>query len=443
MVTTEKTLSLVANFETVKDILSLTGPESLKDVRAAALAKFAAVGIPTTRDEEFKYLPLNRLRETEYQPAYGSTLSEEDLAELPLAKLDGPYLTLVNGEFAPELSNISGLPNGVRVMALSEALGQHEGLVTRVLGKVATHEGKLGSTNDERFTHLNTAYLSEGVYVFVAKGVMVEPTIHLRFITRADHGAIAVHPRVVIELESGAAAKVIESYHGLGGESFTNVVHEIMLGEAANLEYVKAQTEGASTIHISNIYVDQKADSVFTSNQVSFGAAISRTDLNVFGDGEHTETSLNGAYLGQGEQLVDNHTRIDHAKPNCHSFEVYKGILDDRSVGVFNGKIFVYEDAQKTDAKQTNQALLLSANATINTKPQLEIFADDVKCTHGATVGQIREDALFYLRSRGIPEMEARGLLVYAFAAEVLEKISVDFVREALEAELYRRLNRD
>ena len=443
MLITDKPHSLVSNFEAVRELLGLTGPESLRAVREAALAKFAESGIPTTRDEEFKYLPLNRLRETEYVPSYGATLSEDDLKSMPLSVIDGPCLTIVNGEFAPELSNVSGLPNGVRVMALSEALEQHEGLVMRLLGKIASHEGKLGTTNDERFTHLNTAYMAEGVYVFVAKGVMVEPTIHLRFITQADHGAIAVHPRVVIELEEGASAKIVESYHGLGGESFTNVVHEVALGANANLEYAKSQTESGSTIHIANQYVDQKSSSVFTSNQVAFGAAISRTDLNVFVDGEHTETSLNGAFLGQGEQIIDNHTRIDHAKPNCHSFEVYKGILDDRSVGVFNGKIFVYEDAQKTDAKQTNQALLLSANATINTKPQLEIFADDVKCTHGATVGQIREDALFYLRSRGIPEMDARGLLVYAFAAEVLEKISMDVVREALEAELYRRLNRD
>lgn len=443
MLISDKPHSLISNFDQVRDVLGLTGPQALQSVREQAIAKFADAGIPTTRDEEFKYLPLNRLRETEYKPAYGATLSEGDLAELPLAKLDGPVLTLVNGEFAPELSNLSGLPDGVHVMALSEALADHEALVMRTLGKVATHQGKLGTTNDERFVHLNTAYLGEGAFVHVAKGAMVEPTIHLRFITLAEHGPIAVHPRVVIELEEGSSAKIVESFHGLGGESFTNEVHEISLGANANLEFIKSQTEGGSTVHIANHYVDQKGGSVFVSNQVQFGSAMSRTDLNVFVDGEHTETSLNGAYLGQGEQILDNHTRIDHAKPNCHSFEVYKGILDDRSVGVFNGKIFVYEDAQKTDAKQTNQALLLSPNATINTKPQLEIFADDVKCTHGATVGQIREDALFYLRTRGIPELEARGLLVYAFAAEVLEKISIDVVREALEAELYRRLNRD
>lgn len=443
MLITEKPHSLLSNFDLVRELLALNGPESLRAVREQALAKFAAVGIPTTRDEEFKYLPLNRLRETEYKPAYGATLSEGDLVGMPLIGLEGPVLTLVNGEFAPELSNVSGLPDGVHVMPLSGALADHEDRVMRTLTRVATHEGKLGTTNDERFTHLNTAYLGEGVFVFVGKGVMVEPTIHLRFITQADHGPIAVHSRVIIELEEGAAAKIVESYHGLGGESFTNEVHEISLGANANLEYIKSQTEGASTIHIANHYVDQKDGSVFTSNQVTFGSAIARTDLNVFVAGEHTETSLDGIYLGQGEQILDNHTRIDHAKPNCHSFEVYKGILDDRAVGVFNGKIFVYEDAQKTDAKQTNQALLLSPNATINTKPQLEIFADDVKCTHGATIGQLRDDALFYLRSRGIPEMEARGLLVYAFAAEVLEKISIDVVREALEAELYRRLNRD
>jgi Fe-S cluster assembly protein SufD len=188
--------------------------------------------------------------------------------------------------------------------------------------------------------------------------------------------------------------------------------------------------------------VHQEANSVYTSNSVGFGGQIVRNDLNVWLNGEHTETSLNGVAVGLGDQVVDNHTRIDHAMPNCHSFETYKTILGGRANGVFNGKIFVYKDAQKTDAKQTNQALLLSKRAAVNSKPQLEIFADDVKCTHGATVGQLREDALFYLRARGIPKKEAESLLVYAFAGEVIDKITIKEVREALEKVLFQTLRR-
>ncbi len=241
-------------------------------------------------------------------------------------------------------------------------------------------------------------------------------------------------------LGEGAQARLVESYVGLGGAAFVSPVTEVVLGRGAILEHTRFQQEDLETVHIATTAAHQAADSTFTHNNVNFGGRIARNDVNVWLDGEHTETSLNAANVGTGEQVIDNHTRIDHAKPNCHSFEVYKTILRDRATGVFNGKIFVYEDGQKTDAKQTNQAILLSPTAAMNTKPQLEIFADDVKCTHGATIGQLREDALFYLRARGVPKAEAESLLVYAFAAEVLEKIQVEAVREALERVLFEKL---
>jgi Fe-S cluster assembly protein SufD len=437
----EKTHSLIENHRALRDLLNTYGPASLSSVRDANLERFAKVGVPTTRDEEFKYLPLHPLSDTEFVHAYGATVNSPEIEILPLGKTDAITLTFVNGEYAPELTNPSGLPAGAIVMSLRDALEEHADLVMQHLGKVATLENRLGSTNDERFVWLNGAYLGEGAFIFVPKGVVVEIPIHLRFVNRADHGPFAAHPRVLIVLEENAQAKVVESHSYLGGGTyFVNVVDEVHVGENAILEHVKFQNEGPEAIHIANLYAHQESGSTYTSTQVCVGGAISRADVNAFVDGEHCETWLNGAYFGVRDQIMDNHTRIDHAKPNCHSFEVYKGILDDTSVGVFNGKIFVYEDAQKTDAKQTNQALLLSRTATINTKPQLEIFADDVKCTHGATVGQIREDALFYLRSRGIPEADARKLLVYAFVAEVLEKISIDEVREGLEKFLFERL---
>lgn len=422
-------------------ILGTIGPRDLDEQRMAAWSRFEAAGIPTVRDEEFKYLPLKELDTLSLSNAYGSTVSHGDLSTHPLASLDVPTLTLVNGEYAPELSNLTGLPKGCLVMSLSEALEDHSSLVMQTLGQVATLKGKLGSTNDERFVDLNTAFLAEGAFIRINKGVIVEPAIHIQHVSRADHGAFAQHPRVVISLEEGAQAKIIESFWSLSQDGYVcNPVTEMEVGARAQLEHIRYQDENPSVTHIGAIYANQGHDSTLTLNSASFGGKVARCDANVWVGGEHAETWINGAYLARDGQLIDNHTRLDHAVPNCHSFEVFKGILGNDATGVFNGKIFVYEDAQKTDAKQTNQALLLSPTAQVNTKPQLEIFADDVKCTHGATVGQLREDALFYLRSRGVPEKEARGLLVYAFAAEVLEKISIEPVRKAVEGVLLQRL---
>jgi Fe-S cluster assembly protein SufD len=242
-------------------------------------------------------------------------------------------------------------------------------------------------------------------------------------------------------MEEGAQASIIESYIGLGGTYFTNAVTEAVLGPASMLDHTKFQNEGPDSVHIATVASHQAGTSTLTSNNINFGGHIVRNDVNVWLDGEHTETWLNGASVGLGTQVIDNHTRIDHAKPNCHSFETYKSILGGHAAGVFNGKIYVYEDAQKTDAKQTNQAVLLSPTAVFNTKPQLEIFADDVKCTHGATIGQLRGEAMFYLQSRGIPKKQAEALLVYAFAAEVIEKIPVAAVRDALEKLLFEKLH--
>ncbi|HZH99371.1 MAG TPA: Fe-S cluster assembly protein SufD [Fimbriimonadaceae bacterium] len=436
----DRPLTFLDSFKQMEPLLRATGSERLHDLRTAAYRRFSLVELPTSKDEEFKYTPLRELGASEFGPAYGATLDRGQLSDLRLGEVDAATLTFVNGQFAPELSDTPGLPEGVTLLPIEEALAFDEEAVMRYLGKIAHFEGRLGSSNDNRFTDLNTAFLAEGAVLLVDRGVQLEQLVHLQFLQFANHGQFAAHPRVLIALAEGASAKVIESYAGMSGRYFNNPVTEIYVSRGANLEHTRVQMETPEAIHVGAVFSHQEGDSVFTSNTASFGAQVSRLDLNVFLDGEHTETWLNGAYMGFGSQVVDNHTRIDHAKPNCNSFEVYKGILGGRSTGVFNGKIFVYEDAQKTDAKQTNQAMLLSPTSTINTKPQLEIFADDVKCTHGATVGQLREDALFYLRARGIPEGQAKGLLVYAFVAEVLEKISIDAVREALEQELYSRL---
>ena len=432
--------SLLDDHSGVARLLSAHTPPALAEVRERAYQAFQAVGMPTTKDEEFRYVSLRVLDEGGFKPAYGANVERHETDAAALGGLDAYEVTFVNGQYAPEVSSHGALAGNVFAGPLADAFEVDEAHVLEHLGKVATLQGKLGSTNDERFVHLNTAYLGEGAFVFVPRGIGATPTIHLRFITKADHGPLAVFPRVLIVLEDGAAAKVVESYAHLAGVSFCAPVTEVVLGRDANLELTRAQLEGPDTVHVSNTAVRQAAGSTLTHNNLNLGGRVVRHDVNVWLDGEHTETWLNGATVGGRNETVDNHTRIDHAKPNCHSFETYKSILDDEATGVFNGKIFVYEDAQKTDAKQTNQGLLLSPKATFNTKPQLEIFADDVKCTHGATVGQLREDALFYLRARGVPKAQAEALLVYAFAAEVFEKVTVEDAKEKLEALLFARL---
>lgn len=438
MVDTLEKAGIAENARVLSGLLATFGPPSWAALRNSALERFEEAGIPTSKDEEFKYTNLRVLREVEFGPAYGANIDRQTLPDC--ARFPAATIGFSNGEHAPDLSAEVQLPAGVVLSTLAEAWDSHRETLDAYLGKVASLEGRLGSTNDTRFVDLNTAHLGEGAFLYVPQGASVEVPIHLLFANRADHGNYACHPRILIVVEPGASAKIVESHVGLDGTYVSNAVAEVVIGRGAVVEHTRVQMESASAVHIGNWFVQQADDSTYTSNNVCLGSAIARMDLNVYLDGEHTETWLNGAVVGLDEQVLDNHTRIDHAKPNCNSFEVYKNILGDRATGVFNGKIFVYEDAQKTDAKQTNQGILLSPTATFDTKPQLEIFADDVKCTHGATVGQLREDALFYLQTRGIPFDQARAMLVYAFAAEVLEKITVEPVREALEKVLYEKL---
>ncbi len=433
--------SVIENWAKLRGLLGAHGPSSLQQFRLDSFLRFEKVGFPTHRDEEFKYLSLRSLEESSFEPAYGATVVREDIAKTVLADIDAITLTFVNGQYAPELSSFSPVPDGVFIGPLEDAFETVPELVETHLGKIASLDGKLGSSNDERFVHLNSAYITEGACVVIPKGVALEKPIHLLYVSKADHDRFVAFPRTLIVLAEHTEAKIVETYLGLEGDYWTNAVTEVVLAKDAILEHTIYQHETDGSTHMKAVYVHQEEGSTYTSNNANFGGSIVRNDLNVWLNGEHTETWLNGVNLATNSQVVDNHTRIDHAKPNCNSFEVYKAILRDKSIGTFNGKIFVYEDAQKTDAKQTNQGILLSPTATFNTKPQLEIFADDVKCTHGATVGQLREDALFYLRARGIPQKQAQALLVYAFAAEVLEKITIASVRDALEKVLFEKLN--
>lgn len=425
----------VSLYRESKSLLEGLSNPAFAEKREKAIREYTEFGIPTIRDEEFKYLPLHVLNETKFKFGFGAHFERSQLASLQLGEVHAFTFVFVNGQFAPEASSLDTMPDGLEI-EIFENVDQE---TLDRLGSVATLRGKLGTTNDERFVALNTAFLSEGLFIRVSRNKTIEKPIHVLHLVSSEEPIFST-PRIWVEIGENAEATLIESYQTVSGKGFTCPVTEVKLDKSARFEHVKYQDESLDSVHIANIAVHQEGKSVYTSNSVNFGGHTARNDINVWINGEYTETWLNGANVGTETQIIDNHTRIDHAVPNCQSFEVYKTILKDRSEGVFNGKIFVYEDAQKTDAKQTNQALLLSPTATMNTKPQLEIFADDVKCTHGATIGQLREDAMFYLRARGVEKSKAEGLLVYAFAAEVLEKIGVEEVKEALEARLFEKL---
>ncbi|MPY87318.1 MAG: Fe-S cluster assembly protein SufD [Luteitalea sp.] len=410
-------------------------PSWLRDRRRAAILRFRQLGLPTTREEEWRFTPVRSIATTEFEPATARSIPVTRAAVEPFAfaGLDGPELVFVNGRFAPDISRPSSLPAGVRVTSLSEILTSDGALVDDNLGRYVKFE-------QHGFTALNTAWMIDAAVVLIPKNLVVEAPIHLLYLSDAERPA-AAHPRTLVLVGEGSAARMIESYAGPAGQVYlTNALTEIVVGANAQLDHYKVQRESTSAYHVSSTHLTLDRSAVFTTHSITLGGHLVRNDINALLGAEGTSCTLNGLYLAGGDRLVDNHTAIDHAKPHSESHELYKGVLNDRAHGVFNGKIYVRPDAQKTDAKQTNQVLLLSKDATINTKPQLEIFADDVKCTHGATVGQINDEALFYLRARGIGRDEARQLLIHAFAEDIIERIHIAPVRKALEQALLKEL---
>jgi Fe-S cluster assembly protein SufD len=416
---------------------SLAGePAWLASFRKKGMERFQDLGFPTTFHEEWKYTDVTPIRRTPFAAASYELdgITVDCLTKIPLCDLGDIRITLVNGFYSPELSRLEGLPSGVTVTTIAQALTTHGEIIQ-------AHLGRYAAMYDHPYVALNSALQGEGIFIHVPRGKVVEPLIHALMVTTSTGEPAAAHPRILIVAEEESQATVVETYVGLTDDAyFTNAVVEIVVAERAHLDHYKVQHESEAAFHIATQQLEQSANSTFVSHSISLGAALARNDINNRLGGEHIESTINGLYLAGGRQHVDNHTIIDHAYPNCNSWEVYKGILWGRSTGVFNGKIFVRQDAQKTDSKQTNQNLLLSEDATINTKPQLEIYADDVRCTHGATVGQLDPNALFYLRARGIPMDEARSMLVFAFAGDLLTRIKPPRLREELETLLFARL---
>ena len=410
------------------------GPAWLPALRKQAFDRFAALGFPTTRDEDWHFTSVTPIAERTFKvlKAAPTALTLADLAPW-LVDESWHRLVFVNGRLEPSLSNFSELPAEVQVSPLSEALREEPSWVQQ-------HLGALAGFDRAAFTAMNTAFMQEGVVVRVPKGEVVETPLHILHVTDAQANGGAVHPRLLVVAEPMAQLTLVESFASAGKPSYlTNAVAEISVGDGARVDHYKLQRESTDAYHVGTVQVTQGRDSIYHSFSFAAGAALSRTNIYTKLAGTGSEARLNGLYVLDGAQHADHQTFVEHLAEACASRELYKGILDGESHGVFNGKVYVDPIAQKTDGKQTNKALLLSDKARIDTKPQLEIFADDVKCTHGATIGRLDEIALFYMKSRAIGAENARALLTYAFAAEVLETIEIDSLRTALEQSIFER----
>ncbi len=406
----------------------------LQRLRTEAFERFTELGFPTSADEEWRFTNLAQFVKVPFQLAGRDTLPP-DLKDL-LAGVDrrrAHVLAFVNGAYASALSSVDGLPAGVTLASLA-------GVLERFPKQAEPHLARLADCEGHAFTALNTAFIRDGAFVYLPPNVALEKLIHLAYVSTVRDDPTVSHPRTLIVAGDKCQAAIVETYVGYEDEVyFTNAVTEVVAGPGAVLDHYKVQRESHKAFHIATMQVHMERGSRFSSHSIALGGALVRNDVNAMLAGENCECTLNGLYLAAGEQLIDNHTRIDHAKPHCASHELYKGILDGKARGVFNGKIYVHQDAQKTDAKQTNKTLMLSNDAIIDTKPQLEIFADDVKCTHGATIGQLDADQLFYLRARGIGLEDARNLLTYAFANDIVGRIQVASIRNELEKYLLAR----
>ena len=411
--------------------------DALTPTREEALHRFLSRGFPTTHEEEWRFTSVRPITEQRFTLAPAATDTAAGPTEaFTLAIAPAAQLVFINGRHAPALSRLETLPRGTRVESLASALATAPNGKPPHLTSVAPFDGR-------PFVALNTAFLEDGATIELPAGTILKQPIHLLFLSTggANGRPFMSHPRVLVVLGENSQATIVETYAGPSrAPYFTNAVAEVVLGANAVLDHYKLQHEGADACHIGATHIRAERSAVYASHSLSLGGALVRNDLVAVLDGEGVECTLNGLYVADAQRLVDNHTTIDHVKPHCGSREIYKGILAERARGVFNGKIIVRPDAQKTDAKQTNRALLLSEDAQINTKPQLEIFANDVKCTHGAAIGQLDEDALFYLRTRGLDLQQARGLLIHAFAGEVLDRIRLEPLRKSLEAHLLSTL---
>ncbi|MFQ5600974.1 MAG: Fe-S cluster assembly protein SufD [Candidatus Krumholzibacteriia bacterium] len=407
------------------------GSAWLAPVREEAMSRFARMGFPSMRLESWKYFNAGPIRRTAFKHVLERdrvTLKAERLRPFQVHCLPCALLVFVDGYYEPVLSSMQTLPDGVVVGDLATALKAHPAVLERHLARHAAFD-------THPFVALNTALLHDGAFVRVPKGRVVQEPIHLLFVSTGMGGPTVSHPRTIVVVEDGAQLTLIEDYVSLDEATyFTNPVTEVILEEGAVLDFYKLERESKQAFHVGAMQVHQSRNSSFSSTSIALGGHLVRNDVHAVLDGEGASCTLNGLNILGDRQLVDDHTCIMHAKPHGTSQELYKSILDGHAEGVFNGEIYVAQDAQKTSSQQTNKSLVLSKHALMNTKPQLKIYADDVKCSHGAAIGELEKDALFYLRARGIDYETSRRILTYAFASDVVERIRLEPLRKTVES---------
>jgi Fe-S cluster assembly protein SufD len=438
MITSESTERYLAAYKQANSGAAKRTPAWLSELREAGMASFAALGFPTLKNEDWKYTNLAPIAAQSFARANGEAkrISASEIVARSMIDPAAPRLVFVNGIYAEEFSQTAALERGVVVKSLGDFIKADDPTASSSLGRYT-------SGQRQPFVALNTAFLEDGAVVSIGAGCRADRPIYLLFVSTAAGQPIVSHPRTLILLGAGSEAKIVESYLGLnGGGYFCNAVTELAGGPDSIIEHYRLQQENDAGFHVSALAANLERGCHLTAHAVSLGGALVRNNVRVTLNGEGAGCVLNGLYLADGKQHIDNFTEIEHVKPRATSLELYKGILGGSAHGVFNGRIVVHKDAQKTDARQTNKNLLLSANAVVNTKPQLEIYANDVKCSHGSSIGQMDGDALFYLRSRGLGIEDARSLLSFAFASDVVGRMKIESLRQRLDDYLVARFGR-
>jgi len=434
---TDPRAQYMADFASLEKEFYASEPAWLQKLRATALARFQEVGFPTQKEEMWRHTSVAPIAKQRFLPAVrlqADGVSPDRVRPVRFSQFEGSELVFVNGHYAPRLSTLKDLPPGVRVGSLAKMLAWDARVVEPYLGKYA-------KVDANPFVALNTAFLQDGAFIEVPKAAVVQHPIHLLFVSTFHPTPAVSYPRNLIVVGEGGQATVTESYVGLDeGVYFTNPVTEAVVGPSGRLDHYKLQRESEKAFHVGALQVHQERASVVSDNSLSFGGALVRHDVKTWFAGEGAEVALYGLYATHGTQHMDSHTLIDHAAPACTSRELYKGILDGHSRAVFYGNIVVHKDAQKTNAMQTNKNLLLSKDALADSIPGLQILANDVKCKHGSTTGQLDEAAIFYLRSRGIDTEVARAMLTYAFVREVVDQVKVAAMHAVLSIQLASRL---
>jgi Fe-S cluster assembly protein SufD len=401
-------------------------PRWLQTLRQEALARFSETGFPTTHDEDWRFTNVSAVANTPFEAAGPETASREQLEPFGASQFPS-HLIFINGLFSQELSVVAALPKGVTVGSLAAQLKNDS-------ASVEPHMGRYVNTQRDPFAALNTAFIEDGVFVYVPRGVVVEEPIYVLYVTVAGKTPTMNHPRNLIVAHENSQVTVVEDYVSLGeGTTFSNAATELVAGDNVSVSHYMVVREGDQAYNFSTLRIQQGRNANVATHSLLLSGALVRNNVHPVLAGEGSECLINGLFMANGRQHMDNYMLVEHASPHCDSRQFYNGILNGQSHGVFHGRIIVHKDAQKTDAKQTNRNLLLSDDAQIDTKPQLEIYADDVKCTHGATIGQFDENALFYLRSRGLAEAAARHVLLLAFANECLDRMNSPQIRDHLE----------